>query len=172
MLNKLSPRLVYFFGFLICAGLLAFALYLQYFQKEDPCPLCIFQRVVFILIGIFFLIAALHNPKKIGAYIYTVLITLSAGIGIALAGRHVWLQNLPKDKVPECGPDLQFMLENFPLSKMLSLVLKGSGECAAAGWRFLSLTIPAWSLIFYILLTVLAIAIPILIRRAGLKKAA
>jgi disulfide bond formation protein DsbB len=77
------------------------------------------------------------------------LITLIAGSGAAIAGRHLWLQSLPADQVPECGPTLDYILETFPLSKALQLVLHGSGECAKVEWQFLGLSIPGWTLIAF-----------------------
>ena len=69
-----------------------------------------------------------------------------------VAGRHVWLQSLPPDQVPACGPSLEYMLDAFPLGKTLKMVFTGSGECAEVDWTFLGLAMPAWSLIFFIAL--------------------
>ena len=148
----MEKRIGYIIGAAICAGLLGFGLYLQYVDGQDPCPLCIFQRVAFIALGSVFLVAALHGPGRVGAIVYAVLGLLAAGIGAALAGRHVWLQNLPAYQVPACGPGLSYMMERYPVMRMLEKVLTGSGECAEAGWRFLGLTIAGWSLIWFILL--------------------
>jgi protein dithiol:quinone oxidoreductase len=148
-------RVVYILGFLICAGLIGFALYLQYVLGEDPCPLCVFQRIALAVLGIIFLIAAVHNPHRWGVGVYSLALLVSAGVGGAIAGRHVWLQHLPPDQVPECGPGLNYILDTFPLSKALRMVLQGSGECAEVGWKFLNLSIPEWTLIFFILLGVL-----------------
>jgi len=149
-----TRRPCYFAGFLICAGLLLFALYLQFVLHEEPCPLCIFQRAAMAGLGAIFLVAALHNPRRSGAIVYSLLIGLTAGTGAAIAARHVWLQHLPRGQVPECGPGLDYMLQSFPLTQTLRMVLRGSGECAAAGWHFLGLSIPEWTLIFFVALGV------------------
>ena len=91
--------------------------------------------------------------------IYGVLATLVGATGVAIAGRHVWLQNLPEDQVPECGPGLEFMLEALPFQKMLETVLKGSGECAEVLWTLFGISMPGWSLIWLVLLTLLALFI-------------
>jgi protein dithiol:quinone oxidoreductase len=153
-----SRRLLYTLGFLVCAGLIGFALYLQHVLGEDPCPLCIFQRVAVMALGITFLVAALHNPGRAGTVLYGALLTLAAGIGAAIAGRHVWLQHLPRDQVPDCGPGLDYIMQAFPLSKAIRMVFEGSGECAQVGWRFLGLSVPEWTLTWFILLTIVAIA--------------
>ena len=150
-------RVVYLLGFLACAGLIGFALYLQHKLGEDPCALCIFQRVAVGALGVVFLLAALHNPHEVGNRIYASLALITAAVGGAIAGRHVWLQHLPKDQVPECGPGLNYLLETQPWMQVLSNVLKGSGECAEVGWTFLNLSIPEWTLICFVLFAIVTV---------------
>lgn len=147
-----SFRTQFIAGFLVCAGLLAYALFAQYQLHLDPCPLCIFQRVVFIVMGLVFLVGGLHGPGTWGRRIYSTLVFFVSMIGVGISGRHVWLQNLPADQVPACGPGLEYMLEAFPLQKTLSMVFTGSGECADVDWHFLGLSMPAWTLICFVLL--------------------
>ena len=165
MFSKLTPRLAYIAGFLICLGLLAFALYLQYYEYQNPCPLCILQRVAFIALMAVFLAGALHGPRRGGAYCYSTLLVIIAAIGAAIATRHVWLQHLPADQVPECGPGLTYMLNKFPLTQALAKIFRGSGECAEAGWAFLSLTIAEWSLMWFVLLGALAVYAAVIARK-------
>lgn len=139
------------FGFvtLSCASLLGFALYSQYVDYLDPCPLCILQRLGFLWMGLFALLALMHNPAQTGRRIYAWLIVAGAIFGAVIAGRHIWLQNLPPAEVPECGPGLNYMLENFPLTEVLSTVLRGSGSCAELKWSFIGMSMPMWTLIWY-----------------------
>ncbi len=134
-------------GFLFCCGLMIYALYAQHVLELEPCPLCIFQRLGIILTGLFFLLAALHNPRNAGSVIYGLLIFVSAGATVAIAGRHVWLQNLPEDLIPACGAGLDYLLETVPLMDALKQVFTGSGECAEISWSFLGLSMPVWVLI-------------------------
>ncbi len=157
MSSQTGTRKAYLAGFFVCLGLVAYALYLQHVENQEPCPLCILQRIVFMALAVIFLVGALHDPRRRGAWVYSGLALVAAIIGGAIAGRQVWLQNLPKDQVPECGPGLEFMLEQFPLTRAFEMVLKGSGECAEVGWRFLGLSIAGWSLVCFIALGVLAI---------------
>lgn len=168
IMQRPTLRQGYLAGFLICAGLIAFALYLQYVVGEDPCPLCILQRIAFIALGIVFLAAAVHDPRRGAALVYGVLLAVLALAGAAIAGRHVWLQSLPSNMVPECGPGLEYILERFPLSKALEMVLRGSGECAEKGWTFLGLTIAGWSLVWFSLLALFALALT----RAAMRRTA
>ena len=135
-----------------CAALLGYAYYLQYVVGLNPCPLCLVQRGFFYAVMAAFAVAALHPHR-----VYPALAALFALGGIAAAGRQVWLQHLPADRVPACGPDLYFMLENFPLTRTLSTLIKGTGECAAVDWTFLGLSIAEWSLLWFIALFALAL---------------
>lgn len=162
----LMPRLGFALGFAVCAGLLGFALYLQYYDYQDPCPLCIVQRIAFMALAAVFLVAALHGPGRTGAIVYSGMLLLVAGIGAAIATRHVWLQNLPKDRIPECGPGLEYMLKKLPLTQVLEKLLTGSGECAEVGWKFLGLSIAGWSLAWFVLFAIFAIYLA----RAGMKQ--
>jgi disulfide bond formation protein DsbB len=155
--RQLTTRHGYLAGFLVCAALIGFALYLQYVVGEDPCPLCLLQRIAFMGLGLVFLIAALHGPRRTAAGVYGFLLLLFALAGGAIAARHVWLQSLPKNMVPECGPGLEYILSRFPLQKAIDMVLRGSGECAEKGWTFLGLSIAGWSLVWFVLLAILAL---------------
>ncbi|MBI4203549.1 MAG: disulfide bond formation protein B [Betaproteobacteria bacterium] len=155
-------------GFLVCFALIGFAYYLQFVEHQEPCPLCILQRLGFFALGAVFLIAALHGPGKAGSVVYSGMLFVIAGIGAAVATRHVWLQHLPRDQVPECGPGLEYMLKKFPLSRALEKILSGSGECAETGWTFLGLSIAGWSLFWFVLLGVFAVFLALFsMRRAA-----
>ena len=159
--RNISNRWLYALGVLIVGGLIGGALYLQYGLREDPCPLCMIQRVIFIAIGVIFLIAAIHNAGRVGRWVYSILIALTALGGVAVASRHIWIQHLPKDQIPACGPGLDFMLQNFPLAEVWQELMHGSGECAAKGWSFLGLGLPELTLIWYVLLGLWAIFIAV-----------
>ena len=147
----LPPRRIgYMLGFLVCVGLMSYALYLQYVLNIDPCPLCVLQRVCVIAMGLVFLVASLHNPGRAGATAYAILQLLAGAAGATLAARQVWLQSLPKDQVPACGMSLDYMLDSLPLSDVVRKVFEGSGECAEKGWEFLHLSIAGWSLVFFV----------------------
>ena len=153
----MNPRLYYAAPALLIAALLGYGYYLQYVQGLEPCPLCMVQRGFFYLLIATFVVAALHAPRRVGAWIYTAFVVLFAAGGAATAGRQVWLQHLPADKVPQCGPDLFFMLENLPISRTLQKLIQGTGECAAVDWKFLGLSIAGWALVWFIGLAVYAL---------------
>jgi disulfide bond formation protein DsbB len=152
-------RLGYLLGFLVCAGLMGWALWLQYGEGLEPCPLCVFQRIAVCAIGLVFLVALIHNPQRFGATVYAVLVLICAGTGAAFAVRQVWLQALPKDQVPACGMGISYMMETMPFADVLDKVFAGSGECAEKGWELLGLAIPGWTLVFFIVVTIYAFAL-------------
>lgn len=150
-----SRRSAYFAGFLICAGLIAYALYLQYVQMLEPCPMCWFQRVAVVALGLVFLLAAVMNPGKPGARLIGWLALLTGGGGAALAARHLYIQSMPADALPSCGMGITYMLESLPFMDVFARALKGSVECNKIE-LILGLPIPAWTLIFFILAVIAA----------------
>jgi protein dithiol:quinone oxidoreductase len=154
-----SRRRPFAFIALVCIGLLGFGYYLQVYAGLEPCPLCIFQRVAYMAIIVVALAAAAHAPRLAGATMYGSLIALIAIIGAVLAGRQTWLQHLPEDQVPECGPGLDFMLDTFPLAETLRKVLEGSGECAKVDWTLLGLSIAEWSLLWFVAIIVCSVSL-------------
>jgi protein dithiol:quinone oxidoreductase len=149
MINR---RLGNALGFLTCAALIGYALYAEHVLGLAPCPLCIFQRIAVIVVGLLFLLAALQNPQRRGAIVYGLLIDLAAIAGVLIAGRHVWIQAQPPGTVAACGADLNYLLEIMPVTDVVSKVLTGSGECGKVDWLFLGLSMPWWVLISLLLL--------------------
>ena len=148
-----TRRKLFLTGFLISVLLIVYVLYTQYVLGLEPCPLCILQRVAVIALGVSFLLLALRPPqRKQSKFLTSILLVMISSAGAGIAARHVWLQNLPPDKVPGCGPGLDFMMANFPLSDVLEMVFSGSGECAEISWSFAFLSMPAWVLIWLIVL--------------------
>ena len=145
--SALPRRAINSTGFLLCAGLIAYALYAQFHLGLDPCPLCIFQRIGIAALGAVFLIAALHNPRGWGARVYAALIAIAALATVAVAARQVYIQHLPPGAIPSCGAPLSMMMKFMPLTAVIRKVLTGSGECGIVNWTFLGLAMPAWVLI-------------------------
>lgn len=153
---KFNARVWFFLGFLGCVLLLSMGAYFQFIVGLDPCPLCISQRIGILLTGIVFLIAGIHNPGHTGVRRYAILGTITALTGGSISVRHVWLQHLPPDQVPECGPGLEYVLQNFPLFDIVKLMLSGTGDCAKVDWTLLGLSMPAWTLIAFLMLAALS----------------
>lgn len=151
-----SCRQTNFLIALLAATAMAFALYLQHGVGLEPCPLCVFQRVAVIAAGGIALLAALHGPQAGGQRVYAALTALAALAGVIVAGRHVWLQHLPADQVPACGPGLDYWLDALPLQEVVRQVFQGSGECAKVDWTWLGVSLPGWTLVLFCGLLLLA----------------
>ena len=164
MKTLLSIRPLFFGLFLATVVAMAFALYLQHALNLAPCPLCITQRAFVILVGLFALIAAIHNPQGWGRRVYALLCLLAAATGGAVAARHVWLQHLPEELAPACGPSLEYMLETLPFSETFAVVMMGDGNCAETVWTLLGFSIPEQTLALFAVLV--AVSLFQLLRRA------
>lgn len=147
MLRALAPRPVFFLIVVAIAAFFGIALYSQYVDGLQPCPLCMTQRGFYILTGLFALIGALHNRKRV---LYGILVAAAALGGAAVAGRQVWLQHLPKDLVPACGPSLEYMFQTLPMGEVLAKMFKGDGNCAVVDWTLFGLSMAEWSLLCFI----------------------
>lgn len=145
-----STRLTFLVIFLGCTGLILVGLYMQYFMDLYPCPLCITQRVFIIAVGLTALLAFIVNPGRAATRVFSFFGFLFAVIGGSFSARQLWLQSLPADQVPACGPTLDYMLNNFPLTEALSVLLRGDGNCAEVAWTFLGISIPGWTLVAFI----------------------
>jgi disulfide bond formation protein DsbB len=158
-MNMLTPRLTSLICGLYCIGLLIFALYLQNIIGLDPCPLCIIQRIFFLIVGFFFLIGSLYTSPKPASkrwfYAVTLLFIMCGG---AVAAWQVHLQHLPADTISSgCGADLGFMIQNLPFTAMLQSLLENTASCREVKWTFLTLSIPAWSTLSFLGLGIVAI---------------
>ena len=148
----------YWLGLLGSTALIAVAYF--YFQLQlglVPCPLCMFQRACLVGVAAVCLLGILINPKGFGSKVIALLSSAFSLLGLGIAGRQVWLQYLPADQVPECGPGLDFMLETFPVMEMLESVFKGSGECAEVQWVFLSFSMPEWMILVFLVMTIISL---------------
>ncbi|MCL6619425.1 disulfide bond formation protein B [Thermomonas hydrothermalis] len=145
-----SFRTQFLFGFACCAGLLGYALYVQFRLGIEPCPFCIFQRLCFAALGLVFLAGALHDPRRPGARkAWALLACLPALAGVAYAGRHSWVQLHPP-ALPSCGPGINFIVEQYSWLGAARRVLQATGDCANIDWQFLGLTMPMWALLWFI----------------------
>lgn len=164
-MTRFSFRRLSLVGFLLCVSGLAFALVLQHGFGLEPCPMCIFQRVAMAAAGLCFLGAAIHAPTGGGRRIWSILALLGALAGAGIAARHVWLQGLPPGEAPACGPTLDYLLGMLPVAEVVQMVLKGDGNCAKIDAAFLGVSLPGWTLVLFIFLSLYALLLPTLARR-------
>jgi protein dithiol:quinone oxidoreductase len=134
-------------GAVACFAMLGYALYAQYVLHLEPCPLCMFQRITVLALGVCFALAALQHPRGWGSYVYACLIAATALATIGVAARHLYVQSLPPGSIPACGAPLEALLKMFPVTEVIRKVLRGGGECAQVNWTLLGLAMPGWVLL-------------------------
>jgi disulfide bond formation protein DsbB len=150
----LSTRSINSLAFIVSIGLLCASLYFQFGMKLVPCPMCIFERITMFVLMVSLGVLAFHHPQGKLHRIYNGWILLVALIGAGICIRHVWLQQLPPELVPACGPDLSYMLETDSLFNVIRRVVQGSGDCAEVKWSWLGWSMPAWVLVCFTLYSI------------------
>lgn len=165
--RRWTPRQGFLLIALSCTGLMAYGLYTEHFQGLIPCPLCMTQRFFYVLTGVTALLAVIHNPGVTGVRLYGLISALFSIGGGIFAGRQVWLQHLPEDQVPACGPSLEYMFDVMPFSEALRTLMMGDGNCAEVQWTFVGLSMPEWSLIWFAGLGLAGLGLALLAARPG-----
>ena len=150
-----KPRRVWLLIALGCIGLLAFGLYLQHVVGLEPCPMCIVQRYVMILIAVFAFFGACLPSRRAASATGGVLALLAVG-GAYVAARQSWLQWYPPEVV-SCGRDFYGMIETFPLKRAIPMIFKGGGDCSQVDWTFLGGSIANWSFVCFVGIALLAL---------------
>ena len=145
-----TNRSAFFVAFLVCAGLLGYALYAQFVLHYEPCMLCMVQRYLLGALGLSALVAAIHAPKSSGWKVYGALCALWSALGVYIAGRHVYLQSLPPEELDGCGTSFQYALENYDSLKFLKTIFIRDQDCGTIDWTFLGLSMPNWVLFFFV----------------------
>lgn len=153
LLGLQSVKIMWAMG-VACFSMLIFGLYLQHAVGLEPCPMCIVQRYLLLLVGVFCVLAALTSQSA-GFTVFGTLASISGISGAFVAARQSWLQWYPPE-VMSCGRDLYGMIENFPLQRVLPMIFKGSGDCSKVDWTFLGGTIANWSFIWFVFFTILS----------------
>lgn len=156
--RPLSRRTVNVAGLLACTALMGAAFFFQYVMKLAPCNMCMLQRIAVCLLGLAFLLAALHDPRRLGARIYGVLIGCAALVEAAVSARHIWMQMQPAGSLPSCGADFFTMVDMLPFTTVVSRIWNGGGECQAIQWSLFGLSMPAWILIAVTLIGFVGVA--------------
>lgn len=147
-------------------GLVLVAAYVEPFSSLDPCPMCMMQRAIYLLVAAFAVLGLVTYKSYLAQKTFAFLSLISAVGGTLVAGRQVWLQHLPEDKVPACGPGLEYMIDVFPLLEVIQMSLMGTGDCAKVQWQWLGLSIPAWSIVAFSTMAIICLCILMKKRKA------
>ena len=152
-LSILNNRNINLLCGLICVSSLLIAkFYFEDYLGLEPCYLCITQRAFIAIAGLLFFIWAAHNPKRLGERLYALLVLGATSAGAYFSLKQLYLQSLPEEQVPQCGPPVDYLFETFPNFEVIAMLLRGDGNCAKIQWEFLSITMPGWVLLIFIVL--------------------
>ena len=155
MQNFLSFKKINLFGSLLAFILVGLAVAIQAQFNLEPCPLCVTQRIVFIVIGCLFLLFSFFSPNQFIRFTHLTSLLITNIVGMVFAIKHILIQSKWIIVPAECGIDLDYMFENFPLTEAFSLLFKGAGDCSEIDWSFLGITLPQLALIAYIMFGIL-----------------
>ncbi len=142
----MKKRPHYLFIALFCSALMGAALFFQLVVGLEPCPLCIFQRMAIIFIGVIGLLAFLHNSVSIVDRIYSILLALGGIASVGIASRQVWLLSLPKETAASCGPGLEVALDKIiaylPQGTLTEMLFRSTAECTEITWTLFGFGLP------------------------------
>ena len=156
-ITNFSARQIHLIIFLIVGSLLGYAAYSMKILGLEPCTLCITQQFFYCLIGLSAFVSFLHNPGINASRVYSFFLSLFSLAGIWISGRQVWLQGLPEDEVPLCGPPLEYIIDVFPFADVINALFMGDGNCAEIPWEFLGLSMAGWSLVWFLIILFLGL---------------
>jgi protein dithiol:quinone oxidoreductase len=131
----------------VSIALVGAALYLQHARDMLPCPLCVIQRYLFLGIAVFSLAGAFAG--KIKAFAGLALLCALGGLGVV--GKHLYVIAHPGFS---CGIDpMETVLNKIPTATLLPWLFRADGLCEAAQDTVLGLSVPQWSAVWFVLLT-------------------
>ena len=157
MKNLTSFSKVNLFGVILSFTMIGLALLIQLIYKLDPCPLCITQRIIFIGIGVIFIFFIFFKHSFLIRIAHLLTLATASIAGIIFSGRHIMIQEKLITVPAECGIDLDYMFENFPLTQAMNLLFKGTGDCSNIDWSFIGITLPQYALMGYLIFLTIAI---------------
>jgi disulfide bond formation protein DsbB len=148
----------------IYAAILSFlmiiaALWIQLTYQLEPCPLCITQRIIFIVLGLLFVFFVWLPLNFFVRIIYLLAIGITSIVGLIFSVRHVLIQQKYITVPAECGIDLDYMFENFPLMEAFNLLFQGTGDCSKVDWTFYGLSLPMMAFLGYLFFLIYALFI-------------
>jgi disulfide bond formation protein DsbB len=147
-----------FFSVFIAGSLaLGVSYYLEYAVGLKPCGLCLLQRACLALLSGVCLLASVQGPGRVGSFLYWLLGLCCSLAGTVTAWRQVLLQSDPAHQLSTCAPNLGDLLASAPWTCVLQQMFKGTIDCAQISWTLFDLSIPEWSLLFFVAMVILVI---------------
>jgi disulfide bond formation protein DsbB len=150
-------RSLFFTAFTAGALALGASYYLEYAVGLMPCSLCLAQRFFMALLTVCCGLAAVHGPRRVGLSLYWMITFCVSLGGTTAAWRQVLLQSDPLVQMTSCAPDSEALFSNLPWLCATVRMFKGGVDCAEISWTLFDLSIPEWSLLFFVAMSILAV---------------
>ncbi|WP_460140676.1 disulfide bond formation protein B [Pseudomonas sp. S2_E01] len=150
-------RSLFFMVFVAGALAVGVSYYLEYVVGLQPCAMCVLQRMCLALLTGWCLLASVHGPGRLGSFVYWLLAALCSLAGTATAWRQVLLQGNPQEALAICSPSLADLLASTPWMYVVPLMFNGSADCSHISWTLFDLSVPEWSLLFFVAMSTLAV---------------
>lgn len=126
------------------------------FMRLAACPLCIIQRMLYLMLAIFAGFGIAVSARPLAARFVALAMTLTAGTGIFVAGYQVWIQRFAP--ATNCSPYPTWWEDMVDRAgEMVPILFKASGLCSDPAWKFLDLSIADWSLCWFTLFLLISL---------------
>jgi disulfide bond formation protein DsbB len=138
---------------LTAVGLVAGGLILAHTMNLAACPLCILQRMLYLLLALEAVAAWALAGSVLTRRVAALGMLATTLTGVWIAAYQTWLQRWAKGV--SCTAD-QPWWEAFVnwAGSQWPLMFEASGLCSEAGWKFLGLSIAEWSLVAFTSMTI------------------
>jgi disulfide bond formation protein DsbB len=130
-----------------CFGLVAAGMVLQDIYRLAPCPLCIFQRVLYLVVGTLALLGVLAPVA--GRFLGGAVFVVALG-GFVTAAYQTWMQAFP-EQATECSytdPNLIERLVDW-LGMQWPDWFLATGFCTSREWELFGLSLANWSCVVF-----------------------
>lgn len=141
----ITPRRLWALLTLFCAGLFVASLVLTAWHDLHPCHLCIFQRLLYLLLAGIGLFAWTLSPHPAGRWAGFLVLPVAAG-GLAVAAYQSWLQWQPPGSISCVGGEpglIERLVES--LGRGVPELFLATGFCDEAELVIFGLTLANWS---------------------------
>ena len=150
-------RSLFFMVFVADALALGVSYYLEYAVGLQPCGMCLLQRVCLALLTGVCLVASVHGPDRVGSFLYWLLGLLCSLAGTVTAWRQVLLQGDALQQHSTCSPNLTSLFASNPWVYVVQEMFNGTTDCAQISWTLFDLSLPEWSLLLFVAMTILSV---------------
>jgi disulfide bond formation protein DsbB len=155
-----SPRLPFALLLVAPLGLVGSGLALAHWLHLAACPLCVLQRMLYLLLALVAAVGLLNVSSPLGRRVSALFMAVPAATGAFVAGYQTWIQVFaPETSCSSAEPWWEQFV--YWAGRQAPFLFRANGLCSDPAWSFLGLSIAEWSLIAFSVMTVIALAVAI-----------